>query len=172
MNTFTKTLKCLFSILDVSPSIETLLCSLSCPTDSEFHVLNYLFQEMILLSIQGTLKSFLQHNLEASIFWCTAFLMVQFSHPHRTTRKTTTLTIWTFVGKVMSLLFNMLPRFVIVFLPRSKTLLIPWLQSPSTMNLEPKKIKSVTVSTLSPSIYLPWSDGTRCHDLSFLNYEF
>ena len=77
--------------------------------------------------------------------------MVQLSHPHMTTGKTITLTRWTFVGKVMSLLFNMLCRFVIGFLPRSRRLLISWLQSPSTVILEPKKIKSVTVSSLSPS---------------------
>ena len=88
-----------------------------------------------------------------------------------TTEKTIVLTIWTFVGKVMSLPFNMLSRFVIVFLPRSKHLLISQLQSPSAMILEPKKIKSLTVFIVSPS-YLPWKDGTRCHDLSFLNVEF
>ena len=86
-------------------------------------------------------------------------------------KKTIALTRWTFVSKVMSLLFNMLSRFVIAFLPRSKLFLISWLQSLSTMILEPKKIKSVTVFTFSP-FYLPWSDGTRCHDLSFLNVEF
>ena len=148
---------------------------LAVPQASQFHVLNYLFKKWyLLLSIQGTRKSFLQHhNLEAPILRCTDdFLMVQLLHPHRTTRKTTTSTIWTFVNKVISLLFNMLSRFVIVFLPRSKSLLISWLQSPPTMILEPKKIKSVTVSTFPPSIYLPWSDGTRCHDLSFLYYEF
>jgi len=84
--------------------------------------------------------------------------------------KTIALTIWTFVGKVMSLLFNTLARFVIAFLPRSECLLISWLQSPSAVILEPKKIKSVTVSTFP--YYLPWSDGPGCHDLSFLNVEF
>ena len=78
--------------------------------------------------------------------------MVQLSHPYTTTRKTTVLTIWTFVGKVMFLLFNMLSRFVVAFLPRSKHLLISWLQLPSAVILEPKKIKSVTVSMVSPSI--------------------
>ena len=86
-----------------------------------------------------------------------------------TTGKTIALTRWTFVGKVMTLLINMLPRFVIIFLPRSKCLLIPRLQSPSAVILEPKKIKSVTVSIVSS--FLPWSDGTRCHDLSFLNVK-
>ena len=91
------------------------------------------------------------------------------SHPYMIAGKTIALTRRTFVGKVMSLLFNMLSRFVIAFLSRSKPLLISWLQSPFAMILEPKKIKSV--STFSP-IYLPWSDGTRCRDLSFLNVEF
>ena len=85
-----------------------------------------------------------------------------------TTRKTIDLTRWTFVGKVMSLLFNMLSRFVIAFLPRSKHLLISWLQSPSAVILEPKKIKSVTVSIVSPSI----CHGAGCHDLSFFNVAF
>ena len=88
-----------------------------------------------------------------------------------TTGKTIALTRWTFVGKVMSLLFNMLSRFVTALLPQSNCLLISWVQSPSAVILEPKKIKSVTVSTVSPFIG-PWSDGTRCHDLSFLNVEF
>ena len=88
-----------------------------------------------------------------------------------TTGKTIALTIQTFVGKVMSLLFNTLSRFVIAFLPRNKCLLILWLQSPSAVMLEPKKIKSVTVSTLFPSTCHE-SDGTQCHDLNFLNVEF
>ena len=100
-----------------------------------------------LLAVQGTLKSLLQHHSsKASILRCSAFFMVQLSHLYMTTGKTIVLTIWTFVGKVMSLLFNMLSRFVIAFLSRSKRLLISWLQSPSTVILEPKKIKSVTVS--------------------------
>ena len=95
-----------------------------------------------LLAVQGTLKSLLQHhNSKASILWCSAFFMVQLSHPYMTTGKTTALTRWTFVGKVMSLLFNMLSRLVITFLPRSKCLLISWLQSPSAVILEPPKIK-------------------------------
>ena len=123
-----------------------------------------------LLAFQIILKSLLQHhNLKASVLWSSAFFMVQLSHPYMIAGKTIALTRWTFVGKVMSLLFNMLSRFVIAFLSRSKPLLISWLQSPFAVILEPKKIKSV--STFSP-IYLPWSDGTRCHDLSFLNVEF
>ena len=106
-----------------------------------------------LLAVQGTLKSLLQHHSsKASIFWRSAFFTVQFSHPYTTTGKTIALTRWTFVDKVMSLLFNMLSRLVITFLPRSKRLLVPWLQSPSAVILEPPQIKSSTVSTVSPSI--------------------
>ena len=120
-----------------------------------------------LLEVQGTLKSLLQHySSKASIIQCSAFFTVQLSHPYMTTRKTIALTRQTFVSKVMSLLFNMLSRFVIAFLPRSKRLLISWLKSPSAVILEPPKIN--TVSIASPSI---------CHvvmglDLSFLNDEF
>ena len=106
-----------------------------------------------LLAVQGTRKSLLQHHSsKASILQCSAFLMVQFSHPYMTTRKTIALTRWTFVGKVVSLLFNMLSRLVKVFLPSSKRHLISWLQSPSAVSLQPKKIKSVTVFIVSPSI--------------------
>ena len=95
-----------------------------------------------LLAVQGTLKSLLQyHSAKASILWHSAFFMVQLSHPYMTTGKTVDLTKGTFVGKVMSLLFNMLSRLVIAFLPRSRHLLISWLQSPSVVILEPKKIK-------------------------------
>ena len=108
-----------------------------------------------LLAVQGTLKRLLQHHSsKASILQHSAFFTVQFSHPYMTTGKTIALTRWTFVGKVMSLLFNMLFRLVITFLPRRKRLLISWLQSSSAVILEPKKIKSDTVSTVSPS-YLP-----------------
>ena len=101
-----------------------------------------------LLLLQGTLKSLLQHHSsKASILWHSAFFTVQLSHPYMTAGKTIALTRRTFVGKVMSLLFNMLPRLVIIFLPRSKRLLISWLQSPSAVILEPPKIKSGTVST-------------------------
>ena len=106
-----------------------------------------------LLAVQGTLESLLQHHSsKASILWHSAFFMVQLSHPYVTTQKAIALTKQTFVGKVMSLLFSMLSRLVIAFLPRSKRLLISWLQSPSAVILEPLKIKSVTVSTVSPSI--------------------
>ena len=105
---------------------------------------------LALLAVQGTLKSLLQHHSsKASILWCSAFFIVQLSHLYMTTEKNIALTRWTFVGKVMSLLFNLLSRLVITFLPRSKRLLISWLQSPSAVILEPPKIKSVTVS---PSI--------------------
>ena len=106
-----------------------------------------------LLAVQGTLKSLLQHHSsKASILRCSAFFMVQLSHPYMTTGKTIALTRRTFVGKVMSLLFNMLSRLVITFLPRSKHLLISWLQSPYAVILEPKKTKSVTVSIFFPSM--------------------
>ena len=106
-----------------------------------------------LLAVQGTLKSLLQHHSsKASILWCSAFFTVQLSHPYMTTGKTIALTRRTFVGKIISLLLNILSRLVITFLPRSKHLLISWLQSPSAVILEPRKIKSDTVSTVSPSI--------------------
>ena len=106
-----------------------------------------------LLAVQGTLQSLLQHHSsKASLLWCSAFFIVQLSHPYMTTGKTIALTRRTFVGKVMSLLFNILSRSVIAFLPRSKCLLISWLQSPSAVTLEPKRINSVTVSIVSPSI--------------------
>ena len=99
-----------------------------------------------LLEVQGTLKNLLQHHSsKASILWCSAFFIVQLAHPYMTTGKTIVLTRWTFVDKVMSLLFSMLSRLVIAFLPRSKHLLISWLQSPSALILEPPKIKSATV---------------------------
>ena len=107
---------------------------------------------MDLLAVQGTLKSLFQHHSsKASVLWHSAFSTVQLSHPYTTTGKNIAFTRWTFVGKVMSLLFTMLFRLVITFLARSKHLLISWLQSPSVI-LEPKKIKSATVSTVSPSI--------------------
>ena len=112
-----------------------------------------------LLAIQGSLKSLLQcHSSKAAILHHSAFFMVQLSHPHMTTGKTIALTRWIFVGKVMSLLFNTLSSFLITFLPRAKHLVISWLQSPSAVILEPKKIKSVTVSIVSPSIAMKWWD--------------
>ena len=114
-----------------------------------------------LLAVQGTLKSLLQHHSsKASILQHSAFSIVQLSHPYMTTGKTIALTRWTFVDKVMSLLLNMLSRLIITFLPRSKCLLISWLQSSSAMILEPPQIKSATVSTVSPSI---------CHEVTGLD---
>ena len=122
-----------------------------------------------LLAVQGTLKSLLQHHSsEASILQCSAFFTVQLSHPYMTTGKTIALARRTFVGKVMSLLLNMLSKLVITLLPRSKRLLISWLQSPSAVILEPPTQK---VWHCFP-IYLPWSDGTGCHDLRFLNVRW
>ena len=142
------------------------------PTNEHPGLISFRMDWLDLLTVQGTLKSPLQHHSsKASILQCSAFFIVQLSHPYRTTGKTTAWTRRTFVGKVMSLLLNMLSRLVITFLPRSKHLLISWIQSPSAVILESPKIKFLTVSIASP-IYLPWSDGTRCHDLSFLNVEF
>ena len=112
-------------------------------------LISFRMDSLDLLAVQGTLKSFLQHSSEASILQCSAFFTVQLSHPYMTTRKTTALTRRTFVVKVVSLLLNMLSTLVITFLPRSKRLLISWLQSPSPVIWEPRKIKSDTVS---PSI--------------------
>ena len=114
-----------------------------------------------LLAVQGTLKSLLQHHSsKASVLWHSAFFIAQLSHPYVTTGKTITLTRQTFVGRIMSLHFNMLSRLVIAFLPRSKRLLISWLQLPSAVSLEPNKIKSVTVSIVSPFI---------CHEVMGLD---
>ena len=125
-----------------------------------------------LLAVQRTLKSLLQHHSsKESILWRSAFFTVQLSHPYMITGKTIALTRWTLVIKVMSLLLNVLSRLVITFLPRSKHLLISWLQSPSAVILEPPKIKSDTVSTVSPSISHEVMGPTRCHDLRFLNVE-
>jgi len=123
------------------------------------------------LAVQRTLKSLLQHHSsKASILQRSAFFTVQLSHPHMTTGKTTAFTRRTFVGKVMSLLFNMLSRLVITFLPKSNCLLISWRQSPSAVILEPRKIKSDTVSTVSPSISHEVM-GPDANDLRFLNVE-
>ena len=114
-----------------------------------------------LLAVQETLKSLLQHHSStALILQCSAFFIVQLSHPYMTTGKTIALTRWTFVGQIISLLYNMLSRLVTTFFPRSKHLLIFWLQSPSAVILEPPKIKSVTVSIVSPSI---------CHEVMALD---
>ena len=123
------------------------------PSNEHPGLISFRMDWLDLLAVQGTLKSLLQHHSsKASILLCSAFFIVQLSHPHTTTGKTIALTRQTFVGKVMSLLFNMRSRLVITFLPSSKHLLISWLQSPSAMILEPKKIKSATVSTVSPMV--------------------
>ena len=163
------TLYCpLFLLPSVFPSLrffssELALCvrwpkywsfSFSISTSSEYSgLISFRIDWFDLLTVQGTLKSLLQHhNLKAWILQCSALFIVQLSHPYMTTGKAIALTIWTFVGKVMSLLFNMLSRLVTAFLPRSKRLLISWLQSASPAILEPKKIKSVTVFIVSLSI--------------------
>ena len=117
------------------------------------------------------LSSLLKHySSKASVLQCSAFFIVQVSHPYMTTGKAIAFTRQTFVGKVMSLLFNMLSRLVITFLPRSKCLLISWLQSPSAVILEPQENKVWHCFHCFP-IYFPWSDRTRCHDLRFLSVE-
>ena len=128
--------------------------SFSISSSGEYSVLiSFRIDWFNLLAVQGTLKSLFQYDsLKKSVLWHSAFLTVQLPHPLVTSGKTIALTIWTSVGKVVSLLFNTLSRLVIAFLPRNKYLLISWLQSPSTVILEPKKIKAVTVSIVSPSI--------------------
>ena len=141
------------------------------PTNEHPGLISFRMDCLDLLAVQGTLKSLLQHHSsKASILWCSAFFIVQLSHLYMTTGKIIALTTWTFVGKVMSLLFlllfiyfllfNMLSRLVITFLPRSKHLLISWLQVPSAVILEPPKIKSATVFTVSPSL---------CHEVMGLD---
>ena len=123
------------------------------PSNEHPGLISFRMDWLDLLAVHGALKSLLQHHSsKPSILQCSAFFTVPLSHPYMTTGKTIALTRWTFVGKVMSLLFNILFRLVITFLPRSKRLLISWLQSPSAVILEPRKIKSATVSTVSPSI--------------------
>ena len=121
------------------------------PSNEHPGLISFRMDWLDLLAVQGTLKSLLQHHSsKASILQHSAFFTVQLSHPYMTTGKTIALTRWTFVAKVMSLLFNMLSRLVITFLPVSKRLLISWLQSLSAVILEPQKLKSDTVSTVSP----------------------
>ena len=123
------------------------------PSNEYSGLISFRMDWLDLLAVQGTLKSLLQHHSsKASILQCSAVFLVQLSHPYMTTGKTIALNRWTFVDKVMSLFFNMLSRLVKAFLPSSKRLLISWLQSPSAVILEPKKLKSDTVSTVSPSI--------------------
>ena len=139
-------------IIGVSASASVLPMSIG-PSNEYSGLISFSIDLFDLLAVQGTLKSPLKHySSKASILRCSAFFIIQLSHSYMTTGKTIALTRWTFVGQVMSLLFNMLSRLVIAFLPRSKHLLISWLQSPSAVILEPPKIRSVTVSTVSPSI--------------------
>ena len=141
------------------------------PSNEYSGLISFRIDWLDLLADQGTLKCLLQHHSsKAAILWHSVFFIVQLSHPYMTTGKTIALTRLTFVGKVMSLLFNMLPRLVIAFLPRSKRLLISWLQSPSAVILEPKKIKFVSVSIV-PHLFAMKS-WTGCHDLHFLKAEF
>ena len=139
------------------------------PSNEYSRLISFRIDLLDLLAVQGTLKSLLQHHSsKAPILQCSAFFIVQLSHPY-TTGKTITLTRQTFVGKVMYLLFNMLSRLVITFLPRNRHLLISWLQSPSAVILEPRK--TVWHCFHCFPIYSPWSDGTSYHDLRFLNVE-
>ena len=153
------------------------------PSNEHPGLISFRMDWLDLLAVQGTLKGLLQHcSSKAWILWCSAFFIVQLSHPYMTTGKTIALTRQTFVDKVMSLLFNMLSRSVIAFLPRSKHLLISWLQSPSAVIVEPVHGVAKSWTLLSDwtelncfpyfPICLPWIDATRCHDLSFLNVEF
>ena len=143
------------------PDLEPVHCSISrsfsfniSPSNEHLGLISFRMGWLDLLAVQGTLKSLLQyHSSKVSILKYSAFFIVQLSHPYMTTGKTIVLTRWTFVDKVMSLPFNMLSRLVITFFPRSKCLVISWLKSPSAGILEPRKIKSDTVSNFP--IYLP-----------------
>ena len=141
------------------------------PSNEYSGLISFRMDWLDLLAVQGTLKNPLQHHSsKASILWCSDFFIVQLSHPYMTTRQIIALTRRTFVGKVMFLLFNMLSMLVIAFLPRSKRLLISWLQSQSS-DFGALRNKVFHSFHCFP-ICLPWRDGTRCHDLSFLNVEF
>ena len=141
------------------------------PSNEYSGLISFRIDWLDLLAVQGTLKSpFQNYSSKASILRCSAFFIVQLSHPYMTAEKTIALTRWTFVSKITSLLFNMLSRLVIAFLPRSKSLLNSWLQSLSAVILEPKKIKAHYFHCFP--IYLLYSDGTRGHDLCFLNAGF
>ena len=141
------------------------------PSNEYSGLISFRIDRLDHLGVQGTLKNLLQqHSSKTSVLWCSAFFMVQHSHPYVTTGKTIALTRRAFVSKVMSLLHNTQSRFAIVFLSRKKRLLISWLQSPSTVILEPNKIKFVTVSIFSPSFC--HEVMTICHDLRFLNAGF
>ena len=139
------------------------------PSKEQPGLISFRMDWLELLAVQGTLKSLLQHHSsKASILRHSAFFIVQLAHPYMTTGKILALTKWAFVGKVIFLLFNMLSRLVIIFLLRSKSLLISWLQSPSDFGVQKNRVSHCFDCF---PIYLPWSDGTGCHDLSFLNVE-
>ena len=141
------------------------------PSNEYSGLISFRIDGLDLLAVQGTLKSLLQHHSsKASILQCSAFFIVQLSHPYMITGKTIALTRQTFVGKVMFLLLNMLSRLVIAFLSRSKHLLISWLQSPSAVILDSRNIVYHCFHCFP--IYLPWSDGTGCHDLGFWMVSF
>ena len=144
------------------------------PSNECSRLISFRMDCLDLLAVQLTLQSLLQHHSsKTSVLQSSAFFMVQLLHPSVTTGKTIALTKWTFAGKVMSLLFNTVCRFVIAFLPRSKRLLISWLQSPSAVIMESPKIKSLIVSIVSPSIcHEVMMEPDAIHDLSFLNVEF
>ena len=143
-----------------------------CPSNEYSVLISFRIDWFDFLAVQGTLKSLLQHHSsKASILQRSAFFMVQLSHPYMTSGKTIALTICTFVIKVMSLLLNMLSRLVIAFPQRSKCLLISWLWSLYAVILEHPQNKVCHCFCCFP-IYLPWSDGTRCHNPGFLNVEF
>ena len=129
------------------------------PSNEYSGLISFKMDWLYLLAVQGTLKSLQHHSSKASILWHSGFFMVQLSHPYMATRKTIALIIWTLVGKVMFLLFNMLSRLVIAFLPMSKRLLISWLQSPSAVILEIKKIKSLFPHLFAMKLWdqMPWS---------------
>ena len=132
------------------PKYRSFSFSLS-PSNEYSGLISFRMDWLDLLAVQGTLKGLFQHHSsKAPVLWCSAFFIIQLSHPYITTGKTIALTRWPFVDKVMSLLFNMLSKLVITFLPRSKHLIISWLWSPSEVILEPQKMKSATVSTVSP----------------------
>ena len=160
------------SILHIRwPKYWSFSCNIS-PSNEHPRLISFRMDWLDLFAVQGTLKSLLQHHSsKASIFWRSAFFIVQLSHPYITIGKTIALTRWPFVSKIMSQLFNMLSKFVIAFLPRSKHLLISWLQSPSAVKFWSPQKQSFTVSTVSPTICHEGM-GTGCHDLSFLNAEF
>ena len=141
------------------------------PSNEYSGLISFRMDWLDILAVQRTLKSLLQHHSsKPSILWLSAFFIVHLSHPYMTTGKTIALIGHTTVWKVISLLFNILCRLVLTFLPRSKRLLISWLQSPSAVILEPEKNKVWPCFHCFP-IYFPWSNGTGCHDLHFLNVE-